>query len=145
MRTILISAALLLMCGAAMAQDSRTWGGSSGTPDPTFERMGKDPSRYSESVTGTLVTRPAAGGTIAIQRADKSQLSFRIDQGARVRADKDTTLAGKKDLTINDYRPGDLVKVTYRIADNRVLELRLKRGSSPNRQEKPDPDFLSVN
>ena len=127
MRTILIAATLLLMCAATMAQGSRTWGGSSGTPDPLFEKMGKDPARYSESVTGTLLTTPAAGGTIAIQRADKSQLSFRIDNTARVRADKDTPLAGKKDLTINDYRPGDLVKVTYRLADNRVLEIRLKR------------------
>ena len=128
MRSILISATLLLMCGAAtMAQGSRTWGGPSGPPDPLFERMGRDASQYSGTVTGTLVTRPAAGETFAIQRADKSQLSFRIDQTARVRADKDTTLAGKKDLSLNDYHPGDLVKVTYRIKDNRVLEIRLKR------------------
>ena len=127
MRTILISATLLLMCGATMAQGSRTWGGPSGSPDPLFERMGRDSSQYSGTVTGTLVTRPAAGETFAIERADKSQLNFRIDHNARVRADKDTTLAGKKDLTLNDYHPGDLVRVTYRIKDNRVLEIRLKR------------------
>jgi hypothetical protein len=97
MRAILISAALLSICGATLAQGTRTWGGTSGSPDPVFERMGNDPSQYSRTVTGTLVTPPSAGATIAIQRADKSQLSFRIDQTARVRADKDTTLAGKKD------------------------------------------------
>ena len=127
MRTILISATLLLMCGATMAQASRTWGGPTGPSDSLFERMGRDASQYSGTVTGTLVTRPAAGEIFAIQRADKSQLNFRIDHTARVRADKDTTLAGKKDLSINDYRPGDLVKVKYRLADNRVLEIRLKR------------------
>jgi len=127
MRTILISTILLLMCGATMAQGSRTWGGPSGPPDPSFERMGRDASQYSGTVTGTLVTRPAAGETFTIQRANKSQLNFRIDQTARVRADKDTTLAGKKDLSLNDYHPGDLVKVIYRIKDNRVLEIRLKR------------------
>jgi hypothetical protein len=142
MRAILICTAVLLMCGAGMAQGERVWSGSHAPADPLTERLGKDTAPYSRSVTGTIVTPPSTGRTMAIMRADKSQLTFRIDAKPRTRADKGTPLATTRDISLHDYRPGDLVKVTYRVEDNRVLEIRLKRAAARAEPPKTSPDPL---
>jgi hypothetical protein len=53
-----------------------------------------------------------------------------IDDAARIMADKHTDLDGRKDLSLGDYKPGQTVKVSCRVSDRRVLEVRLKRPKS---------------
>jgi hypothetical protein len=97
------------------------------TSDPMLERMGRDPAFYSRSVTGAILKLDNNAGVLMIGKPDKSELAFVVDDKARLKADRETSLAGRKDLSLSDYRPGQTVKVVYRVADNKVLELRLKR------------------
>lgn len=128
MRLLLICA-LLAVAGSAVAAQDRVTGGNAGTPDPMNEKMGRDPAAYSKSVTGTIMAVDASRGIITIARADASQLTFALDPKARIKADKDTDLASKKDLSLSDYKRGQIVKVSYRLADNKAIEIRLKRKS----------------
>jgi hypothetical protein len=140
MRLLLICAIVVVAWGVAVAQVAKSGGGvpvvgvNTGgpvtPPNPLFERMGKDPSVYSRSVTGTIVTLDSTRGSLVLEGADKTQLTFVVDSKVRVRADKDTAMAGRKDLSLSDYNPGQFVRVTYRVADNKALEVRLKRARS---------------
>jgi hypothetical protein len=47
-----------------------------------------------------------------------------------MRADKNTDLGGKADLSLADYKPGQTVKIIYRVSDNKTLEMRLRRPKS---------------
>ena len=140
MRLLLICAMLLAACGVAAAQVAKSGGGApvvgvntggAATPSsPLYERMGKDPDVYSRSVTGTIVTLDSIRGSLVLEGANKAQLTFVVDSKVRVRADKDTAMGGRKDLSLGDYTPGQFVRVTYRVADNKALEVRLKRARS---------------
>jgi hypothetical protein len=39
-------------------------------------------------------------------------------------------MGGKKDLLLIDYVPGQVVRVSYRLSDNKALAIRLKRARS---------------
>ena len=127
MRAFLVCAALAGMYTAVAAQGGeRTSGGQSPLRDPVFERMGREQSPFSRSLSGTIVSL-SANNTVIIQRRDGSRLSFSVDGKSRLRADSGTYLGAKKDITLSDYRPGDWVRVTYRLENSRVLEIRLRR------------------
>lgn len=143
MRLLLICAIIGAALGVAVAQGGTVTkngggipvpGGNTGgpvpPPNPLFERMGKDPDVYSRSVTGTIVTLDSTRGSLVLEGAGKTQITFVVDSKVRVRADKDTALAGRKDLSLSDYTPGQFVRITYRVADNKALEVRLKRARS---------------
>jgi hypothetical protein len=129
MRLLLICVMLLAACSVVAAQGvtERNSGGAVTPPNPLFERMGKDPSAYSRSVTGRIVTLDSTGRVLVIEGADKTQLTFIVGARVRLRADKDTGMAGRKDLALSDYAPGQVVRVSYRVSDNQALEVRLKR------------------
>ena len=138
MRLLLIFVLLAVCCGLAVAQSnsgpppppvSVTNGSSPTTPPSLMERMGRDPA-FPTRVTGTVLAIDRTRGLMMIELADKSQLTFVVDSRVRARADKDTALAGRKDLALSDYKPGQLVKVSYRVEDNKAVEIRLKRGKS---------------
>jgi hypothetical protein len=129
MKLLLICAMSLAACAAASAQERQT-GGHVTPPDPLFERMGKDQSLNSRSVTGTILTIDSARGELTIEGADKAQLTFVVDAKVQLKADKDSAMGGKKDLTLSDYTPGQVVKISYRVADNKALAVRLKRARS---------------
>ena len=129
MRLLLICIVFAAACGAAMGQE-RVTGGPATTPDPLHERMGRDPSVYSRSVTGKILTIDSAHGVLTIERADKAQLTFVVDAKVQLKADKDSAMGGKKDLSLSDYTAGQVVKISYRVSDNKALAVRLKRTRS---------------
>lgn len=125
MKVILGFAIIVGLCGVAAAQERVTR--SQTTPDPMFERMGKDPSVYSRSITGKILAIDSSRGLLMIEAADQRQLTFTVDGKARLVADKDTVMGTRKDLSLSDYAPGQLVRVSYRVSDSKALAIRLKR------------------
>jgi hypothetical protein len=137
MRLLLICVMLLAACGLAAAQGrgveqvvEHGFGGPNTSPDPLLERLGKDQAGYSRSVTGKIVTLDSASRSLVIEGAGKTQLTFVIDARVQLRADKDTAMGGKQDLSLTDYAPGQVVRVSYRISDKKALAIRLKRARS---------------
>lgn len=123
MRLLLICVVVVAACGAASAQE--IIGGPS-MPDPIVGRTPGDPPVYSRSVTGTVLSVDGTRRYLTIERADRSRLTFAVDQKLRARADKGTVLAGRKGLALRDYQPGHIVKVSYRVEDKKIIEIRLK-------------------
>ncbi len=136
MRLLLIFALLAACCAVAVGQKIAapaavtppTTGGPS-IPPSLAERMGRDPA-FPMRVTGTILAVDKTRGLLMIELADKSRPTFVVDSKFRARADKDTALAGRKDLSLSDYKPGQLVRVVYRAEDSRALEIRLKRSKA---------------
>jgi hypothetical protein len=138
MKTLLAGGMLILALSAiAHAQRSNTsappqpsMSGSVWTRGSVGEMMGRDPSVYSRSFTGTIREVNPTSGLVVVEYEGHGRFSFIVNDDARIRADKDTELAGRKDLTLNDYKPGQRVKIIYRVSDRNLLELRLKKPKS---------------
>jgi hypothetical protein len=131
MRLFLFLAVLAVACTAAMAQRAP---GVSQAPGPQRPTVGLEGTRSDDAfpsrITGTIVAVNNARRLMMIERADKSRLTLAVDPKVRARADKDTPLAGRKDLSLSDYKSGQVVSVSYRAADNTAVEIRLKRPRS---------------
>jgi hypothetical protein len=79
------------------------------------------------SVTGKLLGVNVANHFIVVQLKNSPATEFLITEKTRKTADKKTELAGRKDLTLADYQPGQTVKITFRGEDGKAIEIRLKR------------------
>ena len=88
-----------------------------------------DSGAYSHSVSGQIVTVDAAENAMVVNLQGKRMQLF-IEKDTRLRADKNTDLAGKTDISVADYKPGQTVKIIYRIVDSKILEVKLKRPKS---------------
>lgn len=91
-------------------------GGTGGIDNSAFE------------VTKTIKLRLIAipkDGTILVAEDNGVKRSVKLDKKLRIRADKDTEFAGKKNITQDDLQPGMLLKITYRASDFVALELRI--------------------
>jgi len=116
---------MLLAFGAsAYAQMDRSRSASKNNP---MEEKSGDDQPYSRSVTGKILAVNAENSSVAIENSKKGRMEFVVDKKTKMKADKDTGLAENKSISLNDYKPGDPVKIVYRVSDNKVLELRLKR------------------
>ena len=136
MRLLLIFIVLAAGCVVAVAQGapstqvtSQVVGGKANTPSPMIDGVRSDPT-FPSRVTGTILAVDDARRLVMIERADKTRLTFLVDPKARIKADKDTELAGKKNLSLGDYKRGQVVSITYRAEDNTALEIRLRRPRS---------------
>lgn len=128
-------AALLIVCAiSATAFTQRVSTGTQAQVPPASERMlpalgnnipSADRPPYSHSVTGKLLLTNSADHSMVIKVDNAPPMKIIIDDKTRKTADKNTEFEGKK-LSFDDYAAGRTVKVTLRISDNRVLELRLK-------------------
>jgi hypothetical protein len=126
----LLAAALLVMGLSAMAfaqQDegrnapARAGGQLMVTPGPD-----RDAQPYSRTMTGKVLKFSAEENLLIIDSPKVGALRFALNKSVRTRADKNTDLADRRDISLADYKPGQIVKVTYRLSDNKVLEIRLK-------------------
>ena len=134
MRLLLVFAILAAACGAALAQrssgappvTSTTSGSNAMTPRLGLDVVKKDPA-FPSHITGTILGVSDSRRLVMIERADKSHLTLNVDPDLRAKADKGTFLAGRKDLSLSDYKPGYVVSITYRADDNTATEIRLKR------------------
>ena len=79
------------------------------------------------------VTRSASGNLSAIQpgflivddEKRKEPLKLKLSAKIRISADKKSSLAGNKKLTLDDLTAGLYIKVTYRPEINEVVEIRV--------------------
>ena len=123
MRLLLIIVTLLAFGASASAQMDRSRSASKN--NPMEEKSDDQP--YSRSVTGKILAVNAENSSVAIESSKKGRLEFIVDKKTKMKADKNTSLAENKNISLNDYKPGDPVKIVYRVSDNKVLELRLRR------------------
>ena len=124
MRLLLIIVVLLAFGASASAQVDRS---RSATKNNPMEEKSDDGQPYSRSVIGKILVINAENGSVAIESSRKGRLEFLVDKKTKMKADKNTDLAENKSISLNDYKPGDPVKIVYRVSDNKVLELRLRR------------------
>lgn len=93
----------------------------------TSQTMGAaDPAVYSQSLTALILSLDPDANALVINLHGK-RVQFLVEKDTRLRADKNTELAGKTDLSLADYKPGQTVKIIYRVEDYKPLEVRLKR------------------
>jgi hypothetical protein len=124
-----LAAALLVMGFSAVASAQITESRSA-PPQPNrvdTTSIHSDGLDYSHSITGKVLRVNDADGSIVIEKSNGGSVAYFVDQKTRKRADKKTELAGKRDISLVDYKPGQVVRITYRIADNKALEVRLKQ------------------
>ena len=123
MRLLLIIGMLLTFGAGASAQMDRFRSAIKNNP---MEEKSDDKQPYSRSVTGKILAVNAENSSVAIESSKKERLEFVVDKKTKMKADRDTGLADNKSISLSDYKPGDPVKIVFRVSDNKVLELRLR-------------------
>ncbi|MDQ3742885.1 MAG: hypothetical protein M3444_00595 [Acidobacteriota bacterium] len=97
-------------------------------PKPIPDRASPDDVKsYSRTLTGKVSEVSDGGKAIVVRLSDGTRSKYFISDRTRLRADRETALAGRKDLTLADYQPGQTVTLTLRNSDRQVLEVRLRR------------------
>ncbi|MDQ2856097.1 MAG: hypothetical protein M3R68_07190, partial [Acidobacteriota bacterium] len=86
----------------------------------------RDAQPYSRSMTGKVLKVSAEENLLIIDSPKIGAIKFALNKNVRTKADKNTELSDRRDISLADYKPGQIVKVTYRLSDNKVLEIRLK-------------------
>lgn len=126
----LLAATLLVMGLSAMAfaqqDEGRRAPARPGGQPMTASGPDRDSQPYSRSMTGKVLKVSTVENVIVIDAPKAGAVKFALNKDVRTRADKNTDLADRKDISLTDYKPGQLVKVTYRLSDYKVLEIRLK-------------------
>lgn len=135
-----LPAAALLVCAlaaAVAAQPPRDPAGIGGAPSyPT--RTGPSPIRDTirnsaltpgeQSLEGQVVRVSAADNLLVVEQKKTGKLyNIRLDQATKLKADKQTELAGREGLGVADFKPGQTVRITYAFPGPKVLEVRLRR------------------
>jgi hypothetical protein len=114
-------------------------GGSSRTnPNGTANPNGNGNMPNSKSMTGTLVELNPSENSISVKNnKDGKVVAFVVIPKAKLKADKKTELADKKDLKLADFKPGETVEITYQ-PDGTVTEVRLKK--EKDKKEEPEAE-----
>lgn len=128
-RTILAgSILLLLLCAAPLAaQGVRPT--SPDTDNHTPESLTtSDPPYYQRYKLTGEITRVDPDNNNVVVRESKTgaNYTFHVNKDTLLRADEKTELAGRKHLSIADFKAGRPVRVTVRAADRKLLEVRLR-------------------
>jgi ribosomal protein L21E len=127
MRKVLLGSVLFITSAAAALAQAQGPSASM-LPKPIPDRASPDDVQaYSHSLTGKVAEIADGGKAVVVRLADGTRSKYLINEKTRLRADKETPLAGRKDLTLADYQPGQTVTLTLRNSDRRVLEVRLRR------------------
>jgi spermidine/putrescine-binding protein len=82
--------------------------------------------QYSKSITVKLLRVDTDNNEIIVQDVKTGQRRFLVEKDTRIKADKKTELGDKHDIKLADYKEGQTVKLTIRLEDGKLLELRLK-------------------
>jgi hypothetical protein len=129
MRKLIVAALLVMgLSAVALAQQNegrnapaRSTGGVLIAPAPDTDNR-----PYSRAFTGRVLTVNTETNEIVVEQPKVGAIRLALNKSTRIKADKNTDLADRRDLSLADYKPGQTVKVTYRLSDNKVLEIRLK-------------------
>ena len=81
----------------------------------------------SKTITGEVVAIKSDLNSISVRVKDGKVMDFAVDPKTKLKADKKTELADKKDIELGDFQAGETVEVTVGLDDQRVHEIRLKR------------------
>jgi hypothetical protein len=99
--------------------------GTRGTSTATTNPNDSTGTKY-RSLTGTIVELNASENSISVKSLkDGKVTAFTIFPKTKLKAEKKTELADKKDLKLEDFKPGETVEITY-TGDGSVSEVRLK-------------------
>ena len=108
--------------------------GPAGTPirgggtRPTHDTMGGGDTYVStRSLMGEVREVNLDEGYIVVADTKRGAIKFYVGNKTRLRADKDSPLGGKKELTLEDFRKGQTVKVTFWPQNLNATEIRVRQ------------------
>jgi hypothetical protein len=108
--------------------------GTGGTPirgggsRPTHDTLsGGDTYVTTRSLMGEVREVNLDEGYIVVEDPKRGAAKFFVGNKTRFRADKDTPLGGKKEVTLEDFEKGQTVKVTFWPQNFNVTEVRVRR------------------
>ena len=111
--------------------------GPAGTPirgggsRPTHDTMSSGDTYVStRSLMGEVREVNREEGYIVVADPKRGEAKFFVGHKTRFRADKDTPLGDKKELTLEDFEKGQTVKVTFWPQNFNVTEVRVRRPKS---------------
>lgn len=115
MKNCILTLFALLLATSAMAQGSGTIGGGTSS--------GMDVTR---NLQGTLVEIDLEENVVLLKTDDDKVYRFEVVKRTRLRADKRSTLASRKNIELTDFVEGHTVKITFKATEpQRAVELRL--------------------
>lgn len=112
---------LLVATGLCYAQGS----GSTEPPRTTIPTYDAQPFQVTRNVQGALIAIDQENRLIAVEDKKGKLFKFRLEDGAKFKADKKTEFGGKKKLMLADFKAGDPVRVVFTPDDGKVIEVRL--------------------
>ena len=111
--------------------------GSAGTPirgggtRPIHDTLGSGDTYVStRSLMGEVREVNADKGYIVVVDPKRGTAKFYVGNKTRLRADKDSPLGGKKELTLEDFQKGQIVKVTFWPQNFNATEVRVRQPKS---------------
>jgi hypothetical protein len=114
--------------------------GPSGTPiarggvQPTHDTMsGGDTYVTTRSLMGQVREVNPDEGYIVVTDPKRGTAKFYVGGKTRFRADKDSPLGGRKELTLEDFRKGQTVKVTFWPQNFNATEVRARQAKGEAR------------
>ncbi|MDT7540689.1 MAG: hypothetical protein QOE33_593 [Acidobacteriota bacterium] len=119
---------LMLLCAASSGAAQGPVHDGVTTTQPFETMVTTEPSSDEKrDVTGEIARVDPADNTVVVKDSKTGRhLSFHLAKGTRLKADRQTELAGRKRLALADFKAGHLVKLTYRASDGKPLEMRLR-------------------
>jgi hypothetical protein len=122
---------ILLLAAAAFAQAGRVVVPPSQPPTAPGHQTMQTPARPADEWTNAMqgqIARLNLDKNIVIVQDAKTgkHFAFVLDEKTKLKADKRTDLAGRKDISLADFKVGQPVRLTYRARDAKPLELRLR-------------------
>ena len=85
------------------------------------------PFEVTQSFVGKILEIRTDAHTFVVEDKNGKRVRFTVDDHTEYKADKKTELAGRKKLKLDDFQTDELVKVTLRSSDSKVIEVRLER------------------
>lgn len=82
------------------------------------------------SFSGQVIEVNAEQGYIVVSDAKRGNGKFFVADKTRLRADKETALGDKKNLTLEDFQKGQTVKVTFWPDSFKATEVRVRQPKS---------------
>jgi hypothetical protein len=111
--------------------------GPSGTPirgggsRPTHDTMsGGDTYVSTRSLMGEVREVNLAEGYIVVTDPKRGSAKFYVGTKTRLRADKDSPLGGKKELSLEDFQKGQTVKVIFWPQNFHATEIKVRQPKS---------------
>jgi hypothetical protein len=132
MKYLLLLSLFLLLPSVAQAQKVAPDGMTNNPPQTPVdtEALNSEPLSNTHSITGQIVQVFEPDNALTIVDRNGKRFHLVLNNKTRLRADKQTELADRKQLSLTDFKPGHTVKITYFAQGGGVTEVRLRRTKS---------------